>query len=314
LEALTELLHGLPMDTGMAFVIVQHLAPERESGLTEILSRATRLPVTEVERACSEHEVVANHVYVIPPGCELIIEGGKLRLLPQERAARGSGIDQFFRSLADDCGHRAIGVVLSGALTDGTHGLEAIKAAGGITFAQDESAEHPSMPQSAVASGCVDFVLAPAAIAEELGRVARHPYVAQEKPTVDAAEPIHGKIAEILNRAIGVDFTHYKANTLHRRITRRMALNKMDSVETYQDYLSKSPEEIEALYQDILINVTSFFRDPKSLAALSEKVFPKLLAAFEQGPVAGVDAGLLDRGGGLFGGDDVGGMCRSAGQ
>ncbi|MCW1921704.1 ATP-binding protein [Luteolibacter arcticus] len=277
LEALRQLLAALPPDTGMGFVIVQHLAPERESSLAEILSRATKMPVCEVSEACGEPEVEADHVYVSPPGCELIIEGGKLRLLPQERNARHHGIDQFFRALAEDCGHKAIGVVLSGAMSDGTLGLESIKAEGGITFAQDESAEHVSMPRSAVASGCVDFVLPPAEIAREIARIARHPYVAPADRAAIEEEPGHARIAEIVNRAMGVDFTHYKSNTLHRRITRRMVLHKMDSVKDYEDHLMKSPEEIEALYQDILINVTSFFRDPEAFGALSEKVFPKLL-------------------------------------
>jgi len=277
LEALRQLLGALPPDTGMGFVIVQHLSPERESNLPEILSRATKMPVCEVSEACGEHEVEPNHVYVSPPGCELIIEGGKLRLLPQERNARHHGIDQFFRALAEDCGHQAIGVVLSGAMTDGTLGLESIKAEGGITFAQDGSAEHGSMPRSAEASGCVDFVLPPAEIAREIARIARHPYVAPEDKTAVDDKPGHARIAEIVNRAMGVDFTHYKENTLHRRITRRMVLHKMESVKDYEEHLMKSPEEIEALYQDILINVTSFFRDPEAFEALAAKVFPKLL-------------------------------------
>lgn len=277
LEALKLLLRAMPPDTGMGFVIVQHLMPERESGLAEILSRATAMPVCEVSEECGEHEVKPNHVYVSPPGCELIIEGGRLRLLPQERSLRHHGIDQFFRALAEDSGHAAIGVVLSGAMNDGTLGLESIKAEGGITFAQDDSAEHPSMPRSAEASGCVDFVLPPAEIAREIARIARHPYVAPEGRDTAADEPGHARIAEIVNRAMGVDFTHYKANTLHRRITRRMVLHKMNSVADYEAHLLKSPEEIEALYQDILINVTSFFRDPEAFAALKEKIFPKLL-------------------------------------
>ena len=176
LEALTQLLKALPGDTGMAFVIVQHLSPEHASSLTEILSRATKMPVSEVR---DEPAVEPDHVYVIPPGRDMIISGGRLLLLPQERNARHRGIDQFFRSLAEDSGHQAIAVVLSGSATDGTLGLEVIKAEGGVTFAQDESAQHDSMPKSAVASGCVDFVLPPEGIAKEIARIARHPYVAQ---------------------------------------------------------------------------------------------------------------------------------------
>jgi two-component system CheB/CheR fusion protein len=275
LDALTRFLKELPTDTGMAFVIVQHLAPERESGLAEILSRATAMPVSEVQ---DEPLVVPDHVYVIPPGRDMFIAGGKLRLLPQDRQAQNRGIDQFFRSLAEECGHKAIGVVLSGGLNDGTVGVEAIKAAGGITFAQDESARNESMPRSAVASGWVDFVLSPEEIAGEIARIARHPYVAPQAESSRGAkeEPNHSRIAEILHRTTGVDFTHYKPNTLSRRITRRMVLRKLETLEDYEKHLEQTPGEVEALFQDILIPVTRFFRDPEAFEALGRDVFPQL--------------------------------------
>ena len=276
LEAVTQLLRALPVDTGSGFVIIQHLAPDHPSNLAEILSRATTMPVSEVR---DEPLVEPNCVYVIPPASNMIIAGGKLQLLPQDRYVRRRGIDQFFISLAEDCGHKAIGVVLSGAMSDGTLGLEAIKAAGGITFAQNDSAQHDSMPRSAVASGCVDFVLPPDKMADEIARIARHPYVTPEpKPEELGVEPSsHARIAEIVHRALGVDFTHYKTNTLLRRITRRMVLHKM-TMKDYEDYLQRDPAEIEALFQDILISVTTFFRDPESFDALAKTVFPKLLA------------------------------------
>ena len=277
LEAVTQLLRALPADTGASFVIIQHLAPDHASNLAEILSRSTPMPVCEVRE---EPEVEPNCVYVIPPGRDMIIASGKLQLLPQDRYARRRGIDQFFSSLAEDCGHKAIGVVLSGAMSDGTLGLEAIKAAGGITFAQNDSAQHDSMPRSAVASGCVDFVLPPDKIAVEIARIARHPYVAPEvKPEVLGVEPSsHARIAEIVHRALGVDFSHYKKNTLLRRITRRMVLHKITTMKDYEDYLQREPAEVESLFQDILISVTTFFRDPESFDALAATVFPKLLA------------------------------------
>jgi chemotaxis methyl-accepting protein methylase/two-component sensor histidine kinase/PAS domain-containing protein len=274
LEALTLLLRALPVDTGAGFVIVQHLAPDHASTLAEILSRATKMSVCEVR---DEPEVEPDHVYVIPPGRDMIIAGGKLLLLPQDRYARRRGIDQFFSSLAEDCGHKAIGVVLSGAMNDGTLGLEAIKAAGGITFAQNDSAQHDSMPRSAVASGCVDFVLPPEKIAGEIARIARHPHVAPESEA--GAETLgHTRIAQIVHRATGVDFIHYKANTLLRRITRRMVLHKMETLKDYEEHLQRTPDEVEALFQDILISVTTFFRDPESFDALARTVFPKLFA------------------------------------
>ena len=283
LEALTQLLRALPVDTGMGFVIVQHLAPGHASSLSDILSRATKMPVSAVR---DEPEVLPDHVYVIPPGRDMIISGGKLRLLAQERQTQRRGIDQFFTSLARDSGHRAIGVVLSGALNDGTLGLEAIKAEAGITFAQNDSAQHDSMPRSAVASGCVDFVLSPEKIAAELARIARHPAVAPDPNAADALVPGHGRIAQIMQRTTGVDFTHYKANTLHRRITRRMVLQKMENLADYETFLKRAPDEVEALFQDILIGVSSFFRDPGAFDALSETVLPKLLAGrSHQAPV-----------------------------
>jgi chemotaxis methyl-accepting protein methylase/two-component sensor histidine kinase len=276
LEAVTQLLRAVPTDTGASFVIIQHLAPDQPSNLAEILSRSTPLPVCEVH---DESEVEPDHVYVIPPGRDMIIEGGKLHLLPQDRYARRRGIDQFFSSLAEDCGHKAIGVVLSGAMSDGTLGLEAIKAAGGITFAQNDSAQHDSMPRSAVASGCVDFVLPPEQIADEIARIARHPYVAPAHPESLVVEPsAHARIAEIVHRALGIDFTHYKTNTLLRRIARRMVLHKMTTMKEYENYLQRDPAEVDALFQDILIGVTTFFRDPESFEALAQAVFPKLLA------------------------------------
>ncbi len=276
LEALRGLLSALPCDTGMGFVIVQHLAPEHASSLAEILARATTMPVCEVR---DEPAVEPDHVYVIPPGRDMVIAGGRLLLLPQERNARHRGIDQFFRSLAEDSAHQAIGVVLSGSATDGTLGLEVIKAGGGVTFAQDESAQHDSMPKSAVASGCVDFVLPPEGIAKEIARIARHPYIAQpsEEEGADGA-PGHGRIAEIVRRATGVDFTHYKAATMQRRIQRRMMVHQLGTLADYEEHLRATPGEVEALYQDVLISVTSFFRNPEAFEVLAKKIFPKLLA------------------------------------
>ncbi len=275
LEAFTQLLKALPADTGMAFVLVQHLAPSHPSALAEILSRTTTMPVREVD---NEPTVEPNNVYVIPPDRSMIIAGGKLQLLP--RASRGAPhtIDQFFRSLADEQRHQAIGVVLSGTATDGTLGLEAIKGEGGITFAQDATAQHQGMPHSAIASGCVDFVMPPADIAREIARISQHAYAV---PKVEAREtddkPNLEHVLRLLKHGTGVDFAGYKFNTLYRRITRRMVFQKIDDLAEYVQFLQKTPLEIEALYQDILINVTSFFRDTESFEALKRTVFPRLL-------------------------------------
>src|SRR5712692_5816735 len=277
LEAFTQMLRALPVDTGMAFVLVQHLDPTHTSMLTEILSRATGMPVAEVK---DQMPAQPNHVYIIPPGMNMVISQGVLQLSPRtETRGQHRPIDPFFRSLAEDQGHKAIGVILSGSATDGTLGLEAIKAEGGITFAQDDTAQHDSMPRSAVAAGCVDFVLPPDEIAKEIARIGRHPYVApaaKDEPEESTRELNLGKVLELLRNTKEVDFTLYKYNTLHRRITRRMVLHKIEGVKDYLRFLQSSPAEVEALYQDILISVTSFFRDPEMFEVLKTKVFPKL--------------------------------------
>ncbi len=192
LEAFTELLKHLPLDTGMGFVLVQHLDPQHESALTQILTRATSLPLREVT---NHLRVEANHVYVIPPNTNLGIVQGVLKLRPRQEQGRTPhhSIDFFFESLAQDQRERAIGVILSGTATDGTLGLEAIKVEGGITFAQDDSARYDSMPRSAVAAGCVDFVLSPENITKELARIAKYPSVAGRKPEVSEERPMRAR-------------------------------------------------------------------------------------------------------------------------
>ena len=275
LEAFTKLLRALPVDTGMAFVLVQHLAPSHASALADILGRATSMPVREVENRAT---VEPDHVYVIPPGQDLGIYGGSLQLSPRTESGQHRPIDEFFRTLAGERGHEAIGVVLSGTGNDGTLGLEAIKAEGGITFAQDGTAQHDGMPQSATASGCVDFVLPPKEIAREIVRIGRQRH---ELPDAGSQDPDGApKLAPILRhlrRATGVDFTHYKFSTLYRRISRRMLLRKTTSLDDYAQLLQESPSEIDALFQDILINVTSFFRNPDAFEALATKTFPRLV-------------------------------------
>ena len=284
LEALKQLLEPLPVDTGMAFVLVPHLDPTHDSILTELLSRGTRMPVSEVRDGMA---IAPDHIYVIPRNTNMAIAEGVLRLLPREEArARHRPIDYFMRTLAEDQGYRAIGVILSGTASDGTLGLEAIKAEGGITFAQDpQSAKYDSMPRSAIAAGHVDFILAPEGIAKELARISRHPYVTPPVVTATAVEEqslLPGRngfrrILALLRKAKGVDFTDYKANTLHRRIARRMVLSKLESMEDYARLLRENAAEVEALYQDILINVTSFFRNPESFEVLKERIFPRIV-------------------------------------
>jgi two-component system CheB/CheR fusion protein len=273
LNAYTSLLASLPSDTGMAFVIVQHLAADHDSFLTTLLARVTQMPVIEVKDG---PRVEPDTIYVIPPNRSLSIEDEQLRL--QERApGLHLPVDFFFKALAESHGPRAIAVVLSGTGSDGAKGIAAIKAAGGITFAQDGSAQHWSMPQSAVSTGCVDFVLPPQEIACELAKLAEIPGVAFSSDPIEPAEELESVI-EVLRESFKTDFSHYKEATLYRRIRRRMALCRLDSFSEYRSQLRADPNEQESLYQDILINVTSFFRDPESFDALKTAVFPKLIS------------------------------------
>lgn len=234
LEVFKRLLGDLPPDTGFAIVFIQHLDPNHESMLAGILGRSTSMPVRE---ATDGVRVQANHVYVIPENFDLTIAGGALKLVPRtETPGTHMPIDRFLRSLAEQLGSRAIGVVLSGAGSDGASGIEAIKAAGGVTFAQDAAtAKVASMPQSAVATGCVDFILPPEGIAAELVRIGRHPYVAQAASHQPQATPSgdpewFGRILDILHGATGIDFSLYREKMIRRRILRRLALRNIDSL------------------------------------------------------------------------------------
>ena len=286
LEAFTQLLHHLPIDTGMAFVLVQHLDPNHPSLLSEILARATQMSVQEAQEGMA---IAPNQVYVIPPNTVMTIAQGKLHLIQRESARRTSkAVDTFFNSLAEERGSKAIAVVLSGGDGDGTQGLEAIKAAGGITFAQSEdSAQVTNMPNTAIATGQVDFVLPPEAIATELANISRHPYVSTPAATLTAANLATEDLSELtdalttifslLQTAFGVDFTHYKRTMIQRRIFRRMALYHLEQLSDYVRYLHESLPEVQALYQEILIHVTSFFRDAAVFETLKREVFPALL-------------------------------------
>ena len=289
-EAFLQLLAQLPQNTGMAFVLVQHLDPKHESKLGELLARATSLPLLDARHGM---RVQPDHIYVMPPNVTMSIANGHFRLQPRKSEVPHLPIDYFFRSLAADQQNHAIGVVLSGTGTDGTLGLQAIKGEGGITFAQDEkSAKYYGMPGSAIAAGFVDMILAPEAIARELSRIARHPYVgrnwqpqpARTRNAVPEGEKLFREedeelshVFSLLRARAGVDFSLYKHSTLKRRIQRRMLLNKIDSLGAYVDYLRVHMLEVDALFNDLLINVTGFFRDPKVFAALKRRVFPKLM-------------------------------------
>jgi two-component system CheB/CheR fusion protein len=263
----------------MAIVVVQHLDPKHSSLLTGLLTRTTPMPVVEVRQGA---RVEPAHVYVIPPNTTLTITGDVLLLAPREPgSAPHMPVDSFLRSLAETRGERAIGVVLSGNASDGALGIKAIKGEGGVTFAQEpETAAYDGMPRSAIASGAVDFVLPPRGIAHELARIGRHPYV--RDPTVLAVdgggngERALEQIYRMLQKESGVDFRLYRQSTVRRRIARRMLVHKADTLDQYRQYIDEHRSELSVLYNELLINVTRFFRDPASFATLQRVVARRL--------------------------------------
>ncbi|HSR19208.1 MAG TPA: chemotaxis protein CheB, partial [Ignavibacteriaceae bacterium] len=286
LEAFSQLLSALPADTGMAFVFVQHLAPSHESMLKDLLAKSTKMKVVEVK---DNMEIVPNQVFVIPPGKYLTIKEKRLLLSEREKTDGAyMPVNHFFRSLVKEQGSKSIGVILSGTASDGTLGLRAIKAEGGLTFAQDEaSAKFYGMPYNAVASGNVDFVLPPYKIAKELARIGLHPYVLYSFPKEEeASDEPDDHLSQIFKRlriATGVDFSYYKINTVKRRITRRMILCRIENIEEYVKYLKANKKEIQDLYQDLLINVTHFFRDADAFESLKKNVYPELVKNMNNG-------------------------------
>ena len=289
LEAFSTFLANLPQTIGMAFVLVQHLDPSHSSVLEEILSRKTKIPVHEVSDGV---RVEPNHVYIMPANADLTIQDGALRLSPRT-VSRGQHrpIDQFLRSLAEDCGDRAISVILSGTASDGTAGCKSVKEVGGITFAQDEAtAKYDSMPASAIVAGCIDFVLPPKEIAEELARISKLPYIRRAPPHHEEPLGTESKngmagLFALLREAKSVDFSLYKQSTLQRRVKRRMVVNNFEKLPDYLRFVRKNPAELTELYSDLLIPVTNFFRDPGAFDAVRELVLPQIFSNAKQGQI-----------------------------
>lgn len=281
LAAFEAFFSGMPadIDPDMAFVLVQHLAPDHKSILTELIRRYTRMQVFEVKDGM---EVAPNCAYIIPPNRDMAFLNGSLQLLAPS-APRGlrMPIDFFFRSLAHDQHERAICIVLSGTGSDGTLGVRAIKGEGGMVMAQTPaSTEYDGMPRSAIATGLVDFELLPSEMPAQLIAYVTHAF---GKPPRAAAPLLKSenalkKVFVLLRAQTGHDFSQYKPSTIRRRIERRMAVHQVETMEGYVKYLQGAPEEVDALFRDMLIGVTSFFRDPEVFSALEEQVVPKLLA------------------------------------
>ncbi len=272
---------GMPAKTepGMAFVLVQHLAPDHESILTDLIRRCTRMQVFEVEDGMV---VQPNCTYIIPPNHDMAFLNGALQLLPpSEPRGQRLPIDFFFRSLAQDQHERAVGIVLSGNGRDGALGVRAIKGEGGMVMAQSpESTEFDGMPCSAIATGLVDFELPPAEMAAQLIAYAAHAFGKPERPATSLAGKTVNELRKIfilLRAQTGHDFSQYKPSTVHRRIDRRMAVHQIELVDEYVRFLQSTPAEAEALFRDLLIGVTRFFRDGEAFEYLEREVIPKLL-------------------------------------
>jgi two-component system CheB/CheR fusion protein len=288
LEAFSQLLGALPAEPGLSIILISHLAPQHASALPALLRTSSAMAVVE---AAEGIEVRPNHVYVIPPNVQMGITRRRLHLNPRPTdRTQYTPLDFFLRTLADSEQEQAIAVVLSGTGSDGAAGVRDIKAAGGITFAQrPNTARYEGMPRAAIATGAIDLVLSPVEIAAELVHLASHPFISgaaealelvqlrEEEPS-GITDSHLTRIFALLRAATGVDFRHYKLPTIIRRLHRRMAIQKISGVDRYLRLLEEKPAEVALLYQDILIHVTRFFREPASFEALTAHVYPRLLS------------------------------------
>ncbi len=279
LEAMTALLKVLPPNTGMAYIYVQHLSPDHKSLLTSILSKITKMKVQEVE---DMDHMEPNNVYIIPPNKGIEVTNGHIRLLPYSTKVPAISIDVLFSSLAQTHKENVIGIILSGYASDGVAGLKAIKDAGGITFAQDSSAQADSMPKAAIASGNVDFVLSPQEIANELTRFKSTNFT-KAQPAEDRHKTLENTnydintVFELLLKRYDVDFSHYKVATIKRRLEHQLQAHNIKSLKEYVELLVQDDNELEIIFNDFLINVSSFFRDKDAFQYLKTTLFPKLL-------------------------------------
>jgi two-component system CheB/CheR fusion protein len=286
LTALTSLIGALPSRPGLALVVIQHLDPLAESHLPELLQTHTAMTVVDATHSA---KVAADCLFVIRPNTNVAIVDGMLSVTPRPGTRLPHyPIDHFFRSLAEVQGGRAVGVVLSGTGSDGTLGLCEIKASGGLTFAQDpQSAQHAGMPQSAVASGAIDMVLTPEQIAVHLATLAQHPYL--NGSLVGALDHAHGhtdqfhRVISALHSTSGVDLSQYRDTTIRRRTARRMLLRGIKSPAEYAELIERDQGEADALYRDVLINVTSFFRDADVFAEMKRSIFPEIFTHKRKG-------------------------------
>ena len=277
LEALQKLLSALPSKTGFPYIIVQHLSPDYKSLLSEILGKYTDMPVIQAEE---DMPVEPNKVYIIQPGKNMRIQNGRLKLVDQIPKELNLPIDIFFRSLAEEAGSHAIAIILSGTGSDGTNGIKAIKENEGMVIVQDlDTSKFDGMPRSAMRTGLVDAQISPEEIAMELQHIAGSPIAAVHGKTVQEIDSeLMKKVYTILKKVSNVNFTHYKQTTILRRMERRMMITHKDKLSDYVDFLQESAEEVRILSKEVLIGVTSFFRDPDFFQILKEKVITDIVS------------------------------------
>jgi len=283
LEALEQFFENVPADGPLCFVVVQHLSPDFKSMMDELLARRTKIPIVRVEDGI---ELQPNRIYLMPPRKEMILSGGRLFLTDKD-PAQGFAlpIDRFLRSLAQDCGSRSIGVILSGTGSDGSRGIRDIHAAGGLVVAQsEESAKFDGMPRSARETGLVDLVLSAADLPDAILKLVR----LRQAPQADGDQPGMPEVGlqaifRMLRNEYGIDFSQYKPSTVTRRVERRLLFNHSLDVEQYVERLSRDSAELNHLYKDLLIGVTQFFRDKEAFQRLAKEELPRLLASVEEG-------------------------------
>ncbi len=284
LDALEKLFSNAPANNGLAFVVIQHLSPDYKSLMADLLAKRTAMPVQVAKDGIA---IQPNHVYLIPPKKNMTIFHHKLYLTERESEQLHLPIDIFFRSLADDVGEKAIGIILSGTGSDGTRGLRAIKEQGGIVIVQDErTAKFDGMPRSAISTNLVDYILAPEHMVREMLNYVQHPCLVSD-PTLKKAiaqdEDNLSKIFALLRDQSGVDFTYYKQSTMIRRIERRMGIKQIEKLSDYLHYLYQSPTEVNTLYRELLIGVTRFFRDPEAFEEIKTNVIPAIFESKNRG-------------------------------
>jgi two-component system CheB/CheR fusion protein len=283
LETLNAFFSIMPQDSGMAFVVIQHLSPQHKSIMASLLDKHTLMPVTQIDDGTT---LEPNHVYLNPPGKNVAVFNSRLHLLePVRTSAINMPVDFFFRSLSEDQGEKAIGIILSGTASDGTLGVKAVKGEGGMVMVQQpETAKYDGMPRSAIETGLVDFILPVEKMPETLIHYAQHPFLESLAKVKLSDPPVRNQIEKIfalIRSATGHDFSHYKPSTIARRIERRLAVHQITSLSDYILYLQKNQAEIETLFKSLVIGVTSFFRDPEAYDVLAQQVLPALLGEKE---------------------------------